>query len=578
MKKIYFGVLAMAAFALSACSSDEPAPGDKDLQPIGDKYVAIKIHNVGSGSSRAEDSDFEVGIGKENDIHTKNCRFYFFDADNNPVILSAAGVNGVVKKTNMVAPLTISGDVNTTNGGDHTIDGVLVLGIDADNGYVGVAPTRMVCVANLHTIDGYTGDDPYEALADISLPELKNKLSATLSGSGLATDMFDMSSATYLDAAGKEVYWTELDGCLKETMEEATKAPAHVYLERLYAKVRVSGLKAYTSQAVDENGNITGDAIYKFYDPEHGIVEKKLMVTLNGWRLRNVFNQVKIIKSLTGTESNPLPVGYEFNDANLHRSYWAVTGSETSKLSQKSFNIYSETESYLGNYDVTSETTKQNTSRYILPSTAWWNQPNLTNFLNGEFAANGTEEYAKPVGNRITNCTAVVVKATVNFVNADGTIDTETDNNIIEWMGTYYKLADFKKIVFEAYKARFNGTTYTLEDVAIASADKNGKTECKNNTRKVMVGEDEFDMGEDVQFWENGLCSFYVNIQHDTVNGKPIFGIVRNHIYAINMTNVVGLGIPGNDIDNPTTPTNSYLACHIDVLNWRIVNKDVVLQ
>ncbi len=53
------------------------------------------------------------------------------------------------------------------------------------------------------------------------------------------------------------------------------------------------------------------------------------------------------------------------------------------------------------------------------------------------------------------------------------------------------------------------------------------------------------------------------------------FGLVRNHVYTINVTGIEGLGNGINDLDNPiVTPMdtyNYYIKYSIKVLNWRIV-------
>lgn len=569
--KHLFGVVAMAALGLTACTNDEPIGGGENAAAQGDKFVSVRIHNVGTPGSRAAGEGFEEGISNENTIEPSDCRFYFFDNNGNPFALSAAGVDGELTSTNMVKPTTLT--TNIIDGNECTYEGLLIISVSSDNVASEPTPSRMVCIANL--------SDPtiYAKLAGISIDDMRKEISQI--DGGVNTDKFAMSSSTYIQD-GVEICWSDLTGKMKDTQEDAIKEPAHIYVERLVAKVRVNGLGSYMSQQLKEDGKTYEDAYYSFYNPATGqITKKRLKVTLDGWRMRNTFKQVKYLKSLNGTMPN-----FVYNASDYHRSYWAITGNETNKLQERFFNIYDNKQFTLGNYPATgSEDEKKAASAYIYPSTSWWNQPNFVNSINEDFiASTGTDAYAKPISNRVSNATAVVVKAHVNFVDENGNIDATADNNIVNWHGTYYTLADFKEFVINSYKGENPSSTFTADDVTINNTDENGHTSSHDNMRSIKVNGEIYSTLGKVKFWQNGLCSFYVNVQHDKEipvgdkEGNPIFGIVRNHIYDITMSAVVGLGVPGNDIDNPKEPTESFLAAHIDVLNWKVVKNTIVLE
>lgn len=564
----------MAVMSLASCSGDEPG-GNTENQPKGDKYVAVQIHNVGSNGSRAgiTDDDFEGGIKNENTITAQNTRFYFFDAAGDPIALSVAGVEGYVT-TNMVKPFEISS--NPTNGEDCDITGVIILGHGEEDGYLGAAPTTMICAANL-------SDNDFNKLAGISLEEMKEKLSAVESGI-VATDKFAMTSSTYADENGDPIYWTDITNCLKDSYTEAVNNPAHVYIERLSAKVRVKGLKAYPAMEKKDDGSYEV-ASYKFYNPATGTtVDRKLFVELNGWQMRNIYNTVRLIKKIDNGQT-PLP-NFDWNYPELHRSFWAVTGTDATKLNDRTFNIYNNAQFTMGNYseDATDDA-KMAASRYIYPSTNWWKQPRTLNSITGTTITTGTEAYPGSfVSNRVVNTTGIVVKGTVYFAGEDGKIDKTQDNSLVYHAGTYYLLNDFKEFVAKSYNAQNWLTNANVEaaDVTletVSTTDKVGATGGKNNHRNIYVKGELFDALGTVLFWDNGLCSFCVNIQHDTDKaGQPIFGIVRNHIYELTLSSVVGLGTPGNDITTPEDEEETFLACHIDVLNWHVVKNNIVLE
>ena len=60
---------------------------------------------------------------------------------------------------------------------------------------------------------------------------------------------------------------------------------------------------------------------------------------------------------------------------------------------------------------------------------------------------------------------------------------------------------------------------------------------------------------------------------------KGLFGVVRNHLYDVNINSVVGLGTPVYDPDEkivPQKPDNdeTYIAAKVNVLSWRVANND----
>lgn len=572
--KLFLGAATLALIGLNSCSSEEPVGPDGNQQK-GDKYVAVQIHNVGTIGSRAgiTDDDFEGGLANENTIEAQNTRFYFFDAEGNPFPLSVAGVDGVVTNTNMVKPFDLSS--NPSNGDNCTATGVLILGFAPDDGYKGTAPSRMLCAANL-------SDDDFAKLAGKSCDEIKEQISTVESGI-VDTQKFAMTSSTYAENEQSAIFWTDITGCLKDTYDEAQNNPAHVYIERLSAKVRVNGLDTYPAMEKKEDGSYEV-ATYKFYDPTTGTtVDRKLFVELNGWQMRNIYNTVRLVKRIeAGGSSTPLPQ-FTWNFPQLHRSFWAVTGTDATKLNSRTFNIYNESHFTKGNYPVDgTDAEKMAQTRYIYPSTNWWKQPRTLNTISGLTITTGTEEYpGSAITNRVVNTTGIVVKGTVYFEGADGKADKTTDNSFVYHAGTYYMLNDFKAFVAKAYNSQ-NGTNVAAGAISlevVSTTDAQGATSGKNNHRQILVNGEPWEALGTVLFWDQGLCSFCVNIQHDTDNSsKPIFGIVRNHIYDLTLSSVIGLGTPGNDITTPEDEDETFLACHIDVLNWHLVKNTIVLE
>ena len=93
------------------------------------------------------------------------------------------------------------------------------------------------------------------------------------------------------------------------------------------------------------------------------------------------------------------------------------------------------------------------------------------------------------------------------------------------------------------------------------------------------------------KIWSDGHTYYYLDIEHTSgmISGTPKVNkaVIRNHVYQINITGIVGLGTPiyvqseGDDPEIPEvvkpTDTETFLAAQINILSWKIVNNDVVL-
>lgn len=80
--------------------------------------------------------------------------------------------------------------------------------------------------------------------------------------------------------------------------------------------------------------------------------------------------------------------------------------------------------------------------------------------------------------------------------------------------------------------------------------------------------------------WKNGYTYYYFDINHF---GNKI-GVVRNHIYDATITKLAGLGTPVYDPEEviypekPDESDDTFIAARINILSWRVVNSNVVLD
>lgn len=561
MKKLFF-LPALAAMMFSSCSSDEPTV-DNPADQVGERYVAVTIKNVGSIGGRATTSTengatFEEGIGNESSITAENLRFYFFTPDGRPFIMNSTGVNGTVSNTNMVKPAAIN--QSTTNGKVTDIEATLVLGTEA-GGYKGNKPAYVFCVANLPA--GTDGTVNWAKFANKRMSDIYDEFEnapSTLTADG----SFVMTSSTYADNTfaptpnpfnGKVIFFSDLTGKIKSTPEDAKANPAEIYLERLAAKVRAHGLTTYIVQQKGTDNKPT-PAKFTVKVLENGAIVAKdnveLKVELTGWRLRNTAKTAFSIKNISENWLTTAPFD-AWNIAELHRCFWATSKAVSANdVERVPYNIYDASQFSLGNFDAsTVEAEKQNIA-YCFENTAV--QP-------------------ASQSDRTTIATAMVVRGIVKM--------NDQPVNLCSWGGEYFTEEAFKQMIIENYNADKNAADQlTADAVGFAKYTIEMGDDAKSNTWYAYVTDKNNQpihtnyRFHNIHRWEAGQTSYYVNIEH--MGGK--FGVVRNHIYDYTFSNVIGLGVPGNDPKNPDPETETYLAARVMVLNWHLLSKNIVLE
>lgn len=94
-----------------------------------------------------------------------------------------------------------------------------------------------------------------------------------------------------------------------------------------------------------------------------------------------------------------------------------------------------------------------------------------------------------------------------------------------------------------------------------------------------------------ILYWKDGKTYFYTTIKQQGFVGlvgggtdNYLNGVVRNHIYKVNLTGIYGLGTPVIDPGSPIDPERpdderpSYLQAKISILPWRVVTNDATIH
>lgn len=542
MNKInYLGLAAIAAFGLASCSSDEPGNGSNNGAAKGEQYMAVTIRTAGMSGTRASqvgNPEFEDPAAGTNEgtVTADNLYFYFFDPAGNPFQLAAANVEGTVA-TNVVRPLKINSG-NTNGAEPESVEAVLVLGKAVGSGYVGTTPSQMLCVANpvASNLNAYANKPLSEVLTLVTkntgLPALNN---------------FVMTSSTYVDG-GQKVVATDVAGKFATTPDAALANPATIYLERLAVKVRAHGLGDFTPEYRNADGDIVENYQYKVNNENYD-----LQVTLDGWRLINISTESLAFKNIVA-DGNYFT---GWNNADLHRCYWALSQVSDPLINKiTNCDIYDASQWTRGNFNTAQPTVN---IAYTYEN---------TQYAAASYGAGG----AKNATDRLSNATGILVKATVKM-RKTGTTDEFQTVNLTRWAGAYYTEDELKEMII----ANFNVAHPDIADLPASAVSFVKDTEPNRWKAQVTVSgvaQDWSTNYNNIMRWIDGATSYYLNIEH--LDG--LFGVVRNHIYDYEFTGVVGLGVPGNDPENPEPEDETFLAAKVAILNWHVISNKFVLE
>lgn len=564
MKIFKFFPLACAAMMMCACSSDDGNGSENPNIASEAQYLAVNIVNVGTTPTRAGiEGSYEDGTTNESKIN--KVRFYFFHSDDTPYILAGTTANWLE-----VNPVNLNDDATTDNGIQKVSDAILVIkGIDPS------APAKMVAIANPTTVTELDNTKK-------SLSELQGPIVGTTyyNGDGSSATDFVMSNSVYA-SENKTVFANSISGYVKTTQAEAEGAPVNVYVERVAAKVRA---------------NLSTDPSAKFEDgaSKWGAGKKGIKVgeclghdiyaVIDGWGLADENTQAYINKQITSTWTSAA-LGFGTNlwtTADYHRSFWETSVPfATGGNAVKNYNFNHFTTA-LGNYMFTLPNTSD-VPIATTPTIAKYNGNTRTKFL---VAAHLMYEN----GSTWTNAEVCTYKG-IDYLGV------ESLKNLIAFESGYY-VSDATSTSPAGYK-RITGADIKfvkksgIDDCLVVAAlndetktyYKNDGTEATPIWNTITATDANTALGtETAQVRKDGMTYYYMPISHlGSDNTIAKYGIVRNHLYDINVTDMSGFGSPVNDpteIIIPTVPVEnkSYVAAKINVLQWRVVSQNVNLN
>ena len=520
MKK--YLILAAAILGFAACSKEGQNDGPVHSGDLEQSYVAITLAADGM-STKATDGVYEEGRDQERAVKSAYV-FFFKDGAAFPVTFD--GTTSTNSGANNYLKIDLTGNGQNMDNVSDVKDAVLVL-----QNYKGEYPNQIVAVLNW---------DP-TSKASYTLAELKAEISTL----GDDTDGYVMSNAVYADNAGQTVDAVALTlDNIGQTSADALANPITIYVERVAAKVAFTAASA-GKFAVEKE--IDGKAVY---------------AQIKGFELYNDYQESYLIKRIDPTWSG---LGFNWNDADWFRSYWA-----------------------------------QSLETAFVDNTFAWNTDNTP--IDGYiYCGENTRSW-----NVDDVRTKVVVKA--QLVDFDG-----NPFEVVNWYGKdYIGEADLLKVVANTLKNTYfsgDGSTFTgLTDADIKCVDRL-VTDAKayevyfqlsdagvakdwykyEGGNYTSITDDALNANlaavQPALVYKNGMTYYWTDIKHLGAADKTAeYGIVRNHVYKVNITDVTGYGTPvydgTTDFINLEKPEDivTYVSAQINILSWRVVENNYTLN
>ena len=539
MKRYLF--ITLAALGLLGCTENMTNPDSPTKGELERSYISVTLAT--DDATRA-DEEFEYGDADER--YVENVHFFLFKGDGTPFPVSVSGGKNYLSFTinsNGTQP-DETGEANEGPNVSDVKDKILVF----DN-YKGEYPQYIVAVLNWDTRyiqPSYTLDNLYNTLAAI-----RNDNSH-----------FVMSNAVYADMQGKVVRATPLTiSNIGKTEAEALASPVEIYVERISAKVEV-----------EANGDVADKEAT--YDVDATVGGVPVYAKVLRWELHNDYNHSIVLKHIypeqwgMGSE-----IGFLWNDPNRFRSYWAA--------------------SYTG----------------LFPQDNQFDWGNGLTPSQVAYCGENSRQAVVDGQGKVTSDprTKVIIKA--QLVDGEGqpfevamwyghsyvgevALRTEVAQLLASEL-YYLEGGEHKGIGAEDLKLVAGddvpeGVEAEAYEVIFQLSDAEQAKEwfTYSNAEGFVAATLEAVNGrlaavEPALVYRDGMTYYYADIRHLGREGSASeYGVVRNHIYKVNIATITGLGTPVYDPDidfeTPERPSdvNSYVAAEVRILSWKVVKNE----
>ncbi len=593
MKKKLLLLPFLAALALAGCSNDDDlTTGGGEEPESGDlRYLAVNIvtpkESANQPMSRANNGSFESGSDDENAVNEA----LFVLLDNNDKIVQT--------------PVTVNGEElkEWTDGTAGSVDKIsqAVLVIDGQNSKPENIKGILAVLNPTTTIKGAIKLGM--TLAEVK--EIEDNYGTTDSSAG----SFVMTNSAYVADGAVKLAAEVKEENLQKSPETAKTQAVNIYVERVVAKIRTN--KIEDIETVDE-GSFNQGAEVKLGDATTATPVK---IVIKGIQIANCAQKSYLFKNVEAYKTDADAPFSNWNDASKHRSYWATVPELTlpTDYDNHSWNQIS---------NESTDADKPNTGKVLTEAQNFYVQENIHNsglgagpghtsvivtaqlqykdqpdkaldivkiadkYYTAEDGLTKLASFLNQRGYRVKTVTPATVEGGESITSY-----TSLSENCLEWLESAPENADEVKgwEGFAGVRADYITTVTSAGQTFVKwNSTSNAYDEIADPAAafKTLFAEKAFR----VLKWSNGASYYFVDIEHfgTTTTGEgdaqqtvTLKGIIRNHIYSLNLQSLKGLGVPVFDPkvdiipEKPTEGEYFYLAARINILKWVLVNQDV---
>ncbi|WP_288325742.1 Mfa1 family fimbria major subunit [uncultured Phocaeicola sp.] len=564
MKRNLLFMSVLASLFLVGCSQKEIVPGGEDNgKGSGSSFINVNLVSYGNGTRAI--SPYEDGTDEENKV-TK-VRFYFFTETGGPANVKLNGSSYV----NYYDWTPGKDDVNPGSNPDieKKLSATIVIRTPAGD----QVPQRIAAVLN-----------PTENAKSRSLSELQSVAADYANGNFTREGQFVMFNSVYAEGSDEIVTQPILAKNLCTTEADAKDNPVTLYVERSVAKVSLGFGDLLDSnhrmQIKDKDGNAV---------KVPGVDGQQINVYLEikGWGLTAETDKGRLVKKIDASWDGNWWKG-------SYRSFWAINAENAANQYHKYTDI---------------------------PEMDWTTPPHLyTNENAGQLAGKQLNKTKFIINGNICdengNALTLVRHLGVHFADVTSSSDENENfkslkNSILKRLEASGKKYYVKETTGESDNALTTFRQIDAGDIKIVKADQKTQEDSNNNCyvyaqltdaaanliwytnnepsvenptasasdiNNALKNKDVVDWG---LVWNSGMTYYYDEIKH--ITDSKMTGVVRNHIYKVNITKIAGLGTPVYDPEEVIYPekpekNDHYIAAEIKILSWRVVTDNYELE
>lgn len=335
---------------------------------------------------------------------------------------------------------------------------------------------------------------------------------------------FIMSNSVYYDKSNGTVRATKVDQSkFAHSAAEAEASPVDVYVERVVAKVKTSEI-AKNSGADKPMGWDANDTHFT--------------IDVKGIGLSFTAETSNLVKKLDNHDYS-----WTWNNPNLNRSYWADNTAEYKDLYKKNWDDLAACPTTAQDALYIQENTNQDAPTYVMVAGTIQRDGKDINLVALDGIYYELNDGLTAIANKAFRAT--------EDAHAETSEGAQIPSSSLELVTD--RTADLH--AYQTYARLKKDAESTVADVAKVNAA----------LRKIVV-----------KYWNGGRCYYFMAIDHNA--DAKLTGIVRNHVYDLNLENIGGLGTPVVDPNDPIIPEipdddpdTWFLKARVNVLQWRIV-------